>query len=202
MIKNIVFDMGNVLVLYDARRYIDAFCDNAEDGDLLMRNLFRSVEWIRMDRGTITQAQTIESVCKRLPQRLHHTVQLLLDNWHEDIPPLPEMEALVAKLKAAGYQIYLLSNTCDRYHEFRKNIPALKYFDGEFISADWGMLKPDPLIFTTFCQHFGLVPKQCFFIDDIAANIEGAMVAGMQGAVYHGNIDALVGELQAAGVGI
>lgn len=200
MIKNIVFDMGNVLVLYDARRFIDAHTDNAEDGELLMRHLFRSVEWIRMDRGVITQEETIASVCRRLPQRLHATVGLLLDNWHEDIPPFPEMETLVAKLKQAGYGIYLLSNTCAKYHQFRRNIPALKYFDGEFISADWGMLKPDPVIYTTFCQHFGLVPAQCYFVDDMAANIEGALRAGMLGGIYHGSTALLEEELRHAGL--
>ncbi|MEG0754147.1 MAG: HAD family phosphatase [Angelakisella sp.] len=200
MIKNIVFDMGNVLILYDARRYVADYTDNAEDADLIMRHLFRSVEWIRMDRGAITQEQAVESVCKRLPERLHKTVQLLFDNWHEDIPPFPEMEVLVEKLKTAGYGIYLLSNTSVKFHEYRRHIPALKHFDGEFISADWGMLKPDPAIYTTFCQHFGLVPSQCFFIDDVSANIEGAMLAGMQGAVFHGDATVLEEELRQAGV--
>lgn len=200
MIKNIVFDMGNVLVMYDARRFVDSCTDSAEDGELLMRNIFRSVEWISMDRGVMTQQQGLESICKRLPERLHGTAALLLDSWHHDIPPFPEMEALAGKLKAAGYKIYLLSNTSSRFHDFRVRIPALRYFDGEFISADWGMLKPDPVIYTTFCNHFGLVPAQCFFIDDIAANIEGARLACMQGTVYHGDISLLQEDLTGAGI--
>lgn len=200
MIKNIVFDMGNVLVLYDASRFIQAFVPDKEDGVLLMQNIFRSVEWIRMDRGAMTQEEAAESICKRLPARLHSTVTTLFDNWHEDIPDFPEMEELCGKLKSAGYGIYLLSNTCNRYHHFRRHISALRYFDGEFISADWGMLKPDPLIYRTFCQHFGLTPAQCFFIDDMPANIEGAYVAGMQGAVYHGDVKLLEQQLRSAGV--
>lgn len=200
MIKNIVFDMGNVLVKYDAQRFVDNCAKSIEDGELLMRNIFRSVEWISMDRGVMTQQQGLESICKRLPERLQGIAAELMESWHHDIPPFPEMEALVEKLKGAGYKIYLLSNTSARFHDFRVRIPALQYFDGEFISADWGMLKPDPVIFTTFCSHFGLVPAQCFFIDDVAANIEGAQLAGMRGTVYHGDVAWLEKDLQGAGV--
>ncbi|MEG2073699.1 MAG: HAD family phosphatase, partial [Angelakisella sp.] len=125
MIENIVFDMGNVLILYDANRFIKKYTDNDEDGILLMRNIFRSVEWIQMDRGTMTQEQAFESICKRVPTRLHTAVQLLLDNWHEDLPPNPKMEMLAQRLKKAGYHIYLLSNTSAAYHDFRRHIPAL-----------------------------------------------------------------------------
>lgn len=200
MIKNIVFDMGNVLVKYDAQRFVDRHTHSDEDCGLLMRNIFHSVEWISMDRGTMTQQQGLERICKRLPERLHSIAADLLESWHHDIPPFPEMETLVESLKAAGYKIYLLSNTSARFHDFRVRIPALRHFDGEFISADWGMLKPDPVIYTTFCNHFGLVPAQCFFIDDVAANIEGAQLAGMQGTVYHGEVSLLIDDLKIAGV--
>lgn len=200
LIENIVFDMGNVLVKYDAQRFIDSCTPSDKDGELLMRTIFRSVEWISMDRGTITQQQGLEGICKRLPERLYATAEHLLDSWHNDIPPFPEMEELAAKLKGAGYKIYLLSNTSARFHDFRVHIPALRYFDGEFISADWGMLKPDPVIYTTFCGHFGLVPARCFFIDDVAANIEGAQLAGMKGTVYHGDVAWLEEDLRRAGV--
>ena len=200
MIRNIVFDMGNVLIHYDAARYVQDTALPEADQQLLLEQLFRSYEWIQLDRGIINDEAALTSICRRLPQHLHQTAAHLLANWHKDIPPFPEMERLAQNLKNNGYALYLLSNTSAKFHTFRKNIPALQYFDGEFISADWHLLKPDVTIYRTFCQHFSLVPSQCFFIDDLAANIEGALQAGMQGFVYHGNQKALLAALADAGI--
>ncbi len=200
MIRNIVFDMGNVLIHYDAARYVQDTGLPEADQQLLLEQLFRSYEWIQLDRGTITDEIALASVCKRLPEHLHQTAANLLANWHQELPAFPEMERLAKTLREKDYGVYLLSNTSTKYHTFRKNIPALQYFNGEFISADWHLLKPDVAIYRTFCQHFSLVPAQCFFIDDLAANVEGAMQAGMQGFVYHGNHKTLIAALAAAGV--
>lgn len=200
MIENIVFDMGNVLIDYDAHRYVREFTDEPGDSQLMLEEVFASVEWVRQDRGSITEEEAVASISQRLPQRLHSTVRALFENWHKDIPPFPEMEELIAALKGNGYGIYLLSNTGIRYHEFRKNIPALQYFDGEFISADWHLLKPCEAIFLTFCTHFSLQPQTCFFIDDYPANIESAQRVGMQGFIFRKNMEKLRATLHAAGV--
>ncbi len=112
----------------------------------------------------------------------------------------PGMEELIRRLKQAGYGIYLLSNTGQRYYEFRKNIPALRWFDGEFISADWKLLKPEPEIYRAFCQYFHLVPAQCLFVDDLAQNVYGAQRAGMKGVVFYGDPGDLERRLREYGV--
>lgn len=191
MIRNVVFDMGNVLISYDTRKYIDLYVENKEDGNLLLKEVFGSKEWLSMDRGTMTSEEAIKSICGRLPERTHLNVANLINNWHNDIPPYPEIEELVKEVKEAGYKIYLLSNTSTKYHQFKVNIPALKYFDGEFISADWKLLKPEKEIFMAFYNHFNLNPKECYFIDDSSANIKAANETGMGGVVYNGDIEKL-----------
>lgn len=200
MIRNIVFDMGGVLIRFDVNHYIACFADGPEDQELLRREVFRSVEWVRLDRGAITDAQATESICKRLPEHLHPAVSAIFKNWHQDIPPLDGIYDLVGDLKEAGYGIYLLSNTSTRYHEFRRNIPALRFFDGEFISADYGVLKPEQEIYERFFQAFSLEPSGCLFIDDNAPNIEASIRAGMDGIVYHGDADDLRRKLREKGV--
>ncbi len=200
MIRNVVFDMGNVLILYDARRYVDTYIEDEEDRILVLEEFFGSVEWVRMDRGDITQEEALSSVCARLPSHLHGKVSFLLDYWHEDTPPFPEMETLVRELKDMGFGVYLLSNTSKKYHHFRRLLPAIEHFDGEFISADYGLLKPDPAIFKAFCEKFSLKAEECFFIDDAPANVEGAMHIGMEGFVYRRNVEKLRAALKAAGV--
>ncbi len=200
MIKNIVFDMGGVLINFDAARYTARFVPDPADYELIRRELFRSVEWIQMDRGAITDEETVAAVCARLPQRLHQAVQDILDHWHQDIPPLDGIYDLVDELKGKGYGIYLLSNTCTRYHSFRKNIPALRFFDGEFISADHHMVKPEPRIYRQFLAEFALEGQECVFIDDVPHNVEAAILCGLNGIVYHGDPELLRRQLRQLGV--
>ena len=75
MIKNIVFDMGNVLTVYNAREYIYGYVDNEEDFRWIKNHLCASVEWLRMDRGTMTDEEAVRSVCRRVPAHLHDTVE-------------------------------------------------------------------------------------------------------------------------------
>ncbi len=175
MIKNVVFDMGGVLIRFDAEHYTARFVPDPADYELMRRELFRSIEWVWMDRGTITDDEVVAAVCARLPERLHQAVRDILDNWHQDIPPLDGVYDLVKELKGKGYRIYLLSNTCTRFHEFRKNIPALEFFDGEFVSCDFHFVKPEPGIYLRFLEYFHLRPEECVFIDDDPRNIEGAV---------------------------
>lgn len=186
-VKNIVFDMGGVLIDFDPERYTARFVSDAEDRTLVRRELFRSVEWVQMDRGIMTDGEVVSAVCARLPAHLHQAVQDILDNWHQDIPPLDGIYNLVEELKERGYHIYLLSNTSARFHSFRKNIPALRFFDGEFISADHHLLKPEPEIYRCFLEKFNLGGAECVFIDDTPLNIEAAIRCGIRGIVYHGD---------------
>lgn len=201
MIKNIVFDMGKVLISFDVDHYLSRFVPDPADHEAVRRELFRSVEWVRLDRGTMTDEEAVASVCRRLPERLHEPVRLILANWHQDIPPLDGIYELVKELKEEGnYPIYLLSNTSAKFHDFRKNIPALKFFDGEFISADWHLLKPESAIYGVFLAHFGLKAEECVFIDDFPMNIEAALNAGMAGIVYHNDPADLRRKLRQLGV--
>lgn len=67
MIKNIIFDMGNVLLRFDKDYFLDAVGVQGADRKLLMNNVYLSLEWARMDRGSMTEAEAAESMCRRLP---------------------------------------------------------------------------------------------------------------------------------------
>lgn len=190
MIKNIVFDMGGVLIDFYPPRYIARVTNDPVDAELLRQELFLSEEWARTDRGTLTYDEVAVSVCRRLPERLHPLVRRLLKEWVLDMPAIPGIEDFVRDVKNAGCNIFLLSNTCEKFHTFRELIPSLRYFDGEFVSADWRLVKPEPEIFRAFFSHFGLVPAECLFIDDSPQNIEAAARQGMTGFVFHGDVQA------------
>ena len=200
MIKNIVFDMGQVLIRFDPQIFMERVGVPAEDRPLLRREVFQSVEWSRMDRGSLTDAQATEIIRGRVPERLWDAVDKLVAMWDRPILEIPGMYELVEELKSNGYNIYLLSNASLRQHEYWPRIPCSRFFDGTLISSDVKLVKPQPEIYLLLCMKFGLRAEECVFIDDNPANAEGAVRAGIPGVVFHGSAPLLRETLRAMGV--
>ncbi len=201
MIRSIVFDMGNVLIHWRPAFFIEQEGVPAEDRPLLLREVFGSVEWIQLDRGTVSPEEGIASMCRRLPPRLRGPArELTLGWWKRCLLPVEGMAELIRELKGLGYGIYLLSNAKADLPLYFDRIPGSECFDGRIVSADWKLLKPQPEIYETLLREFRLKPEECFFIDDLSINIEGARQAGLDGAVFFGDLPRLRRELIAAGV--
>ena len=202
MIKNILFDMGNVLIHFDRRVFLDRLDISEEDKQLLLREVFLSVEWVQMDRGTLSEETAEPLMCQRLPEHLHDAVHQLVSCWDEPMLPVAGMAELVQELKENGYGIYLLSNASVRQHEYWPQIPGWQFFDGKIISADEKVMKPHPDYYLRALEKFSLIPRECFFIDDVPANIEGALYCGIPGTVFHKDVTLLRRQLRAAGVDV
>ncbi|HEX2985455.1 MAG TPA: HAD family phosphatase [Caproiciproducens sp.] len=200
MIRNVVFDLGRVLVEYTPELYIRKYVSDDGDVAIINREMFHAPEWLDNDRGSITSDQFLQAVCKRIPQRLHAEVKKIWENWQNFLVPIPETNALAKNLKERGYHVFLLSNMSEKYYGIRHIIPALPYLDGEFISADVHQVKPDEEIFQTFLKRYGLKSQECFFIDDRAENIAGAEKTGMKGFCFRHNVAELKKTLKGAGV--
>lgn len=200
MIKNIVFDMGNVIIRFDPELFMVRLGLADEDRRLLKRELFVSLEWSRMDRGSLTDEEAAEIVCRRVPERLHDAVRRLVGMWDRPILPVEGMYELVEELRGMGYGIYLLSNASFRQHDYWPRVPASKFFDGTLISADVKLVKPQPEIYRLLCDKFSLVPEECVFIDDSTSNAEGAYFCGINALVFHGDAHEMRLKLNELGV--
>lgn len=200
MIKNIVFDMGNVIIRFDPELFMVRLGLAEEDRKLLKRELFVSLEWSRMDRGSLTDEEAAEIVCRRVPERLHDAVRRLVGMWDRPILPVEGMYELVEELRGVGYGIYLLSNASFRQHDYWPRVPASKFFDGTLISADVKLVKPQPEIYRLLCDKFSLVPEECVFIDDSTSNAEGAYFCGINALVFHGDAHEMRLKLNELGV--
>lgn len=202
MIKNVIFDMGNVLLRFDPELFLDRVGVTGPDRLLLKREVYQSLEWARMDRGSLTDEEATALICQRLPERLHEAVDKLVGHWDRPILEVPGMEELAAELKSLGYGVYLLSNASYRQHEYWPRVPASRYFDGTLISADEKLVKPQPEIYRLLCERFSLKAEECFFIDDAINNVEGAFFCGMPGMVFHGDAAEARRKLREAGVAV
>ena len=191
MTKSILFDLVGVLMRFDTEGYYLAHGIGPGDVDILRREVFRSLEWAMQDRGAISDKDAIASICARVPERLHGAVADFIRRENRAILPVPGMEDLVRACKARGMGIYLLSNTSRAFHRFRAEVPALRHFDGELVSADVGLVKPDPEIFRLACRRFGIDPAGTAFIDDTPINAEAALHVGMKAFVFNDDVDTL-----------
>lgn len=186
MIKNIVFDMGKVLVDYDEDKCVNFYVEDEADRNLVKTAVFISPEWVMLDMGVLTEETAIPRILKRLPERLHEAAKLCINNWHlHCMETMQEFVPLIHQLKDWGFGVYLLSNASMRLPMcYREVIPAVDCFDGIMFSAQEKVMKPQRQIYERLFEKFHLEPSECFFVDDLQLNIDGAKVCGMDGYCF------------------
>lgn len=187
MIKNLVFDMGGVLIRFDPDAVLTEHgITDPGDREIFKKEVFRSAEWSDYDRGTVTKDAFLDCIA-RLPEKyrpLAHRMLIERVFAANDMPHVEGMYELISYFKSKGLRIYLLSNAGQDFYVYGKTIPAISLFDGLFISSDWHLLKPEPEIYDKFFELFSLDPSECLFVDDLPANIEGAKARGMDGICW------------------
>lgn len=200
MIRNIVFDMGQVLKRFDPDLCIRPYVTDPSDAAAIRRVCFDSPEWVKLDEGTLDYPQALEIWKSALPDRLHSKVDEIIENWHLAMTDIPETNEILRALWKAGYKIYLLSNVSVRFERIRPGFPALELMSGEVLSSAEKLLKPDPRIYRILLDRYGLIPSECLFIDDSQANTDGARAVGMRAVRYDQDPEKLISGLAAAGV--
>ena len=189
MIKNVVLDMGNVLLDYNPRFVLNMFCSSGEEKEIIDRELFNGPEWKMGDRGDIKDKDRFDLVKGRVPEQYHAALKNCADNWGICMTPLDGAKEFCERIKDSGYGIYILSNASDLFYEYFPKFLPLDFFDGVFVSANYHMIKPDVAIYKKFLEEYGLSADECLFIDDRADNIAGAKAAGFATFQFMGNYD-------------
>ena len=199
---NIIFDMGNVIIRYDPEYFIMKEGITAKDDkNLLMRTIFRSKEWPMLDGGIIDESELEETVLKRLPERLYHTAHRLIFHWDEHADPIPGMFELIRDLNKNGSRLFLLSNASVRQPEYWRRMAVSEYFDGAVVSGPEKHMKPKPEIYNILLDRYELRACDCVFIDDVQANVTGAVNVGMKGILFSGDTGDLRVKLKETGIG-
>ncbi len=196
MIKNLLLDLGNVTFQYDPRKMTAPWVENESDREEIVQALFAHPDWGKGDDGSLTEAQIEKNARGRLPERLHPALKKVIEHWPEYLTPLPGAEEFLLDMKSRGYKVYALSNAPVRYAEFKKDMPILKLFDGEVISALVGCSKPGPEIFQYALSTFNLRAEECLFVDDLPHNVAGAELLGIQSHLFKGDYRALTALIE------
>ena len=177
-IKNIVFDLGGVVFARDPRKFEPEFIKFFSY--IMLPEMPRF--WEEYDRGM----STYDEVITNLAEYNSCDRELAEENLRRSIltqEEIPATKSLVEALKAAGYRLYVLSNMSLEFIEFLRQQDVYKNFDGEVVSCEEHVVKPDAEIYRRLVERYGLNPSETLFIDDRKANIDTAIAEGWGG--YH-----------------
>ena len=187
--RNLIFDFGGVICDFNRDTLIDAFCNDAEDHEKLKSAIFR--DWDKLDAGETNYFAYAAATSALLPERLRPISERFFEQWPSKMPPMADTWALMARLKAEGYNVYILSNAPVIFEESIRAFPIVRLVDGIVISAPIRMSKPDKAIYAYALKKFGIRPEESLFIDDNPVNAQAAKQVGMAGYAFDKDVDAL-----------
>ncbi|MBR2354489.1 MAG: HAD family phosphatase [Clostridia bacterium] len=192
MIKNVVFDFGQVMVHFVPAHMVAQSVTDKEDAALLEEVVFDRLYWDRLDAGTISDEEALSAMCARLPERLHGVARELHYDWIWRIPEIDGMRKLVQDIKRDfGVRTFLLSNISTYFAENEAKIPCLVEFEKRIYSAVCGYVKPSAEMYGYLCRECEIDPKETIFIDDSEKNIRGAVAFGIHGYLFDGDASRL-----------
>ncbi|MGF1754596.1 HAD family phosphatase [Vibrio makurazakiensis] len=198
-IKNVVFDIGNVLVRWGPSEIVRLTFGDAKATEELAKSIFQSEIWLDLNKGLISEADAKsqyqsslgldEFECERLFYYVKQTQILIFGSVD-----------LLKRVKAAGYNVYALT---DNVHEI---VSHLKHeytfwslFDGTTVSADLGVLKPQPEIYHALLTQNQIEASETVFIDDMPYNVVGAEACGIS-AIQFENAAQCEDDLKSLGL--
>lgn len=194
MIKNIIFDLGNVLIKYDPFTFIEENIVE-KNREKFYKTVFQSEEWQGLDRGTLTYEEAIKVFVEKLPEEKAN-IEKLFTNSIQDVLFIDKTNLeFVNSLKSKNYKLYILSN----FHKPAFNKISLthdfsKIFDGKVISCDCHLLKPEREIYELILNNYNLKPDETIFIDDSQNNVDAAKKIGIHG-IHLKNMKELIKTL-------
>lgn len=183
MIKNIIFDVGNVLVNF---RDIDYMLDlgfSKELAEYFQKHIVKNPLWQELDRGVL-KPEDVMNEMKTLVPEYPKEADLFFERLDEIVESFPYAKEWLMDLRKRGYCTYLLSNypkDLFEHHVTSGRFTFIDQIDGKIVSAYEKVIKPDPAIYKILLDRYTLVPEECVFLDDRLENVEGAKAFGIHG---------------------
>lgn len=193
MIRNVIFDLGNVLVSFRPAEYLENQRYPEEKKKTILAEIFGSQEWLLLDNGDLTTAEAIELISKRSSLERAEIIEIF-NNRFNILISIPGNLKILPELKKQGFRLYFLSNfPVDLWEMVNERLENeysfFRYFDGGIISGEARYSKPDPRIYELLLEKYSLRAEECFYIDDIEVNVKAAESLGMRGITTYGSHD-------------
>lgn len=180
MIKNIVFDIGDVLIEYRWRDMLAEYGLEENRINEVGIKMFENPLWKKLDLGEVSLKEAIAEYQRLYPEEAE-TISWFLNHAERMSVQRPRVWERMKTLKELGYHLYLLSNySKDLLETHTKNVNFYQHIEGGVISYQIGKLKPEAAIYECLLQKYHLQAEECLFFDDRAENVEGAIKVGMQ----------------------
>ncbi|NOS84140.1 MAG: HAD family phosphatase [Ignavibacteria bacterium] len=188
MIRNIIFDLGNVLVNVEYERFINKLKNYGVSDESYM-NFFKGGNYrlLGYESGEITTDEFVTKCLTGLDLKMERSDYA--DAFNDMFSEIEAMSTLVRKLKNEdNYRLFLLSNTSPLHFEYiKQNYDYINLLEKYALSYELKSLKPEPEIYERAIKHLGIVPEESIFIDDLGENCEAAQKFGINSICYDKN---------------
>ncbi|HEY3143070.1 MAG TPA: HAD family phosphatase [Acidimicrobiales bacterium] len=192
VVKNVVFDIGGVLLQWDPRMLYGQLIPDPDELDWFLDDVCNPA-W----NSTLDLGRDFDEACTELAASFPNHAELVHAWKRQDemvAGEVPGTGEIVRRLKANGVPLYLVTNApANVFAARRAEYEILQQFDGAVVSGEEGVLKPSPEIFERLADRYGIDPAASLFIDDVQQNVDGALAAGFQ-AVRFVDAESLAAE--------
>ncbi len=183
-IKNVVFDIGNVVVRWSPLEIVRLAFGDIDSPQDKVTSIFQTEQWRRINKEQLSSAQVI-ALLETLGLTKLESEKLFYYIKQTQIELFGSVE-LIKRVKAAGYNVYALTdNVSEIVAYLQQHHHFWPLFDGTVVSADVGMLKPQPEIYTALLEQNNLLSEESVFIDDMPHNVAGARNVGMSAIQFY-----------------
>lgn len=188
-IRNVVFDLGGVLLEWNADKILARLYREREIQALVKKEVFQHADWLALDKGVLDEEAAVRLFQQRTGRPLSE-MKGLMDAVRESLVPIPSTFEILEALSEQGIDLYCVSNMHAAVFAYlEKRYDFWSRFKGRVISASIKMIKPDAGIFHHLFSRYRLVPSETLFIDDHFPNVESARQLGMRAILFQGADD-------------
>ena len=184
MIRNIIFDIGNVLTDFRWKEFLE---DKGFDEAMVKRIAKASVQspvWNEIDRGVWSMEELMQTFIRQDPE-IEEELRRAYGNITGMVTKRAYAIPWIQELRETGYRVYYLSNFSEKaYEDCADALDFLPYTDGGILSYQEKLVKPDPEIYRRLLSRYSLEARESVFLDDTASNVEAAERLGIHGICF------------------
>lgn len=180
MIRNIIFDLGNVLLYFKPEILVYELTNDNERTTSFIHKVIHNRIWIDLDKGLLTLDEAFKIYLSQFPEELE-ILKPFFDRWIDYLTPIHENVRVLEKLKEKEFKIYILSNAIEEaYNIVRTRYDFFSLVDGQIISGIEKVGKPEIEIYELLINRYNLIPEECLYCDDVLSNLRPAKKLGFK----------------------